>query len=121
MARSFSIQAEQPLSTQQAFERLFAACRLQPSCRDAFPNIEQDFYAGPDDIGQHRGRPPDDVVTLSVGDAPAHAGELARAPDAARLPRRRIDLNQAAAGDQTRAPKKTIRCDQTSTSVSNWV
>src|SRR6185503_18169033 len=50
MARSFSIQAEQPLSTQQAFERLFAACRLQPSCRDAFPNIEQDFYATYDEL-----------------------------------------------------------------------
>ena len=39
------IQSEQPLSTQQAFERLFAACTLQPSCREAFPTVDQDFYA----------------------------------------------------------------------------
>jgi pimeloyl-ACP methyl ester carboxylesterase len=45
MARSFSIQSEQPLSTQRAFERLFAACTLQPSCREAFPTVAQDFHA----------------------------------------------------------------------------
>jgi len=45
MARSFSTQSEQPLSTQRAFERLFAACRLQPSCRDSFPTVDQDFDA----------------------------------------------------------------------------
>jgi pimeloyl-ACP methyl ester carboxylesterase len=45
VARSFAMAAEQPLSTQRAFERLFAACARQPSCRRAFPNVEQDFYA----------------------------------------------------------------------------
>ena len=48
LARSFSSQAEQPLSTQHALERVFAACARQPSCRDAFPNVEQDFYAAYD-------------------------------------------------------------------------
>ena len=50
LARSFSSQAEQPLSTQHAFERVFAACARQPSCHDAFPNVEQDFYAAYDDL-----------------------------------------------------------------------
>jgi pimeloyl-ACP methyl ester carboxylesterase len=50
LARSFSSQAEQPLSTQRAFEHVFAACARQPSCRDAFPNIEEDFYAVYDDL-----------------------------------------------------------------------
>jgi len=50
LARNFSSQAEQPLSTQHAFERVFAACARQPSCRDAFPNVEQDFYAAYDDL-----------------------------------------------------------------------
>jgi hypothetical protein len=50
LARSFSSQAEQPLSTQQALERVFAACARQPSCRDVFPNVEQDFYAAYDDL-----------------------------------------------------------------------
>jgi pimeloyl-ACP methyl ester carboxylesterase len=50
LARSFSSQAEQPLSTQRAFERVFAACARQPSCHDAFPNVEQEFYAAYDDL-----------------------------------------------------------------------
>jgi pimeloyl-ACP methyl ester carboxylesterase len=45
VARSFAMAPEQPRSTQRAFERLFAACARQPSCRRAFPNVEQDFYA----------------------------------------------------------------------------
>jgi pimeloyl-ACP methyl ester carboxylesterase len=50
VARSFSSQAEQPLSTQRALERVFAACARQPSCREAFPNVEQDFYAAYDNL-----------------------------------------------------------------------
>jgi pimeloyl-ACP methyl ester carboxylesterase len=50
LARSFSSQAEQPLSTQRALEHVFAACARQPSCRDAFPNVEQEFYAAYDDL-----------------------------------------------------------------------
>src|SRR5262249_20052375 len=49
-ARGFSSQAEQPLSTQRALEHVFAACARQPSCRDAFPTVEQDFYAVYDDL-----------------------------------------------------------------------
>ena len=50
LARSFSSQAEQPLSTQHALERVFAACGRQPSCRDTFPNVEEDFYTAYDDL-----------------------------------------------------------------------
>jgi pimeloyl-ACP methyl ester carboxylesterase len=50
LARSFSHQAEQPLSTQHALERVFAACARQPSCREAFPSVEQDFYSAYDDL-----------------------------------------------------------------------
>ena len=50
LARSFSSQAEQPLSTQHALERVFAACARQPSCHDTFPNVEQHFYAAYDDL-----------------------------------------------------------------------
>jgi pimeloyl-ACP methyl ester carboxylesterase len=50
LARSFSSQAEQPLSTQRALEHVFAACARQPSCRDMFPTVEQDFYALYDDL-----------------------------------------------------------------------
>jgi pimeloyl-ACP methyl ester carboxylesterase len=50
VARGFPSRAEQPLSTQRAFERLFAACALQTSCHDAFSNVEQDFYASYDEL-----------------------------------------------------------------------
>lgn len=50
VARSFSSQAEQPLSTQRALEHVFAACERQPSCRDVFPNVHKDFYAVYDDL-----------------------------------------------------------------------
>ena len=50
VARGFPSRAEQPLSTQRAFERLFTACALQPSCHDAFPNVEQNFYASYDEL-----------------------------------------------------------------------
>jgi pimeloyl-ACP methyl ester carboxylesterase len=50
VARGFSSQAEQPLSTQRALEHVYAACARQPSCRDAFPTVEQDFYAVWDDV-----------------------------------------------------------------------
>jgi pimeloyl-ACP methyl ester carboxylesterase len=50
LARSFSSQAEQPLSTQRALEHVFAACARQPSCRNVFPNVEGDFYAAYDDL-----------------------------------------------------------------------
>jgi len=49
VARGFSSQAEQPLSTQRALEHVFAACAQQP-CRDAFPSVEQDFYRVYDDL-----------------------------------------------------------------------
>jgi pimeloyl-ACP methyl ester carboxylesterase len=48
VSRSFSFQAEQPLSTQRAFERVFEACSSQPRCREAFPNVAEDFYAAHD-------------------------------------------------------------------------
>ena len=50
VARGFSSQAEQPLSTQRALEHVYAACARQPSCRDAFATVEQDFYAVYDDL-----------------------------------------------------------------------
>jgi pimeloyl-ACP methyl ester carboxylesterase len=50
VARGFSSQAEQPLSTQRALDHVFAACARQPSCRVAFPTVEQDFYAVYEDL-----------------------------------------------------------------------
>jgi pimeloyl-ACP methyl ester carboxylesterase len=51
-ARSFSFQAEQPLSTQRALELVFAECAREMLCREAFPDVEQDFYAAYDDLAR---------------------------------------------------------------------
>jgi pimeloyl-ACP methyl ester carboxylesterase len=50
VARSVPSSAEQPLSTQRALERVFASCATQPVCRDAFPQVERDFYAAYDTL-----------------------------------------------------------------------
>lgn len=42
--------AEAPLSTQRAFEHVFADCREQPECHKAFPDLEKDFYDVYDDL-----------------------------------------------------------------------
>jgi pimeloyl-ACP methyl ester carboxylesterase len=45
VGRAIMQKAEQPQSTQHAFERVFDACRVQPACRAAFPQPADDFYA----------------------------------------------------------------------------
>ncbi len=45
VGRAIMQKAEQPQSTQRAFERVFEACGLQPRCRAAFPQLGEDFYA----------------------------------------------------------------------------
>jgi pimeloyl-ACP methyl ester carboxylesterase len=50
VARSFPSRAEQPLSTQRALEQVFLQCARQPACRQAFPDLERDFYAVYDEL-----------------------------------------------------------------------
>jgi pimeloyl-ACP methyl ester carboxylesterase len=111
MARSFSIQAEQPLSTQQAFERLFAACRLQPSCRDAFPNIEQDFYATYDELTKSPVpvpimRPDGRSDTVSVDGDRLVVGIRERIRTGAGLGRVPLLLHELRSGDRLRAARE---------------
>jgi len=111
MARQFSIQAEQPLSTQQAFERLFAACRLQPSCRDAFPNLEQDFYATYDELTKLPlavpiMRPDGRSDTVSVDGDRLVAGIRERIRTSAGLGRVPLLLHELRAGDRLRAARE---------------
>jgi pimeloyl-ACP methyl ester carboxylesterase len=113
MARSFSIQAEQPLSTQHAFERLFAACRLQPSCRDAFPNIEQDFYASYDELTKSPVavpimRPDGRSDTVSVDGDRLVAGIRERIRTSAGLSRVPLLLHELRAGDRLRAAREVV-------------
>jgi pimeloyl-ACP methyl ester carboxylesterase len=113
VARSFSIQAEQPLSTQQAFERIFAACRLQPSCRDAFPNIAEDFYAAYDELTKSpvvvpMTRPDGRSDIVSVDGDRLVAGIRERIRTSAGLSRVPLLLHELRAGDRVRAAREVV-------------
>src|SRR6266704_4916778 len=42
--------APAPKRSSRSREHVYAACARQPACRDAFPTVEQDFYAAYDDL-----------------------------------------------------------------------
>jgi pimeloyl-ACP methyl ester carboxylesterase len=113
VARSFSSQAEQPLSTQRAFERVFAACEQQPSCREAFPTVDQDFYMVYDELTKsplpvpivRPDRWSDTVwldgnrVVADIRDRMALRTELARVP---------LLLHDLRSGDRMRAAREIV-------------
>jgi pimeloyl-ACP methyl ester carboxylesterase len=116
MALSFSMQSEQPLSTQRAFERLFTACTLQPSCREAFPAVDQDFdavYAQltksplPVPVAVPDGR--SDTVWLD-GDRLV-AGIRERLGTSTGLGRVPLLLHELRAGDRSRAAREMVGDD----------
>jgi len=113
MARSFSTQAEQPLSTQQAFERIFEACRLQPSCREAFPNVAQDFYAAYDELTKSpvavpMMRPDGRSDTVSVDGDRLIAGIRERIRTSAGLGQVPLLLHELRSGDRLRAAREVV-------------
>ncbi|HJQ12000.1 MAG TPA: alpha/beta fold hydrolase [Gemmatimonadaceae bacterium] len=113
VARSFPSRAEQPLSTQRALERVFAACAQQPLCRDAFPHVEQDFYTAYDEltaapvpvpVTRRDGRA--DTVWLNgtllvtqLRDRTAERAALARIP---------LLLHEVRSGDRVRAAREIV-------------
>jgi len=124
MARSFSIQSEQPLSTQRAFERLFAACKLQPACRGAFPTVDQDFdavYANltksplPVPVAVPDGRR--DTVWLD-GDRLV-AGIRERLGTSTGLGRVPLLLHELRTGDSTRAAREIVGDDPVPRRLAN--
>ena len=124
MARSFSMQSEQPLSTQRAFERLFAACKLQPSCREAFPTVDQDFHAVyanltksplPVAVPLPDGR--SDTVWLD-GDRLV-AGIRERLGTSTGLGRVPLLLHELRAGDRSRAAREIVGNDPVPGRLSN--
>jgi len=113
MARSFSVQAELPLSTQQAFERLFAACGLQSSCREAFPNTAQDFYAAYDELTKSPVavpilRPDGRSDIVSVDGDRLVAGIRERIRRSAGLGRVPLLLHELRSGDRLRAAREVV-------------
>ena len=50
VARGFPYRLNNHSRPSEPSNALFAACGLQPSCHDAFPNVEQDFYAAYDEL-----------------------------------------------------------------------
>ena len=113
MARSFSVQAELPLSTQQAFERLFAACGLQSSCREAFPNTAQDFYAAYDELTKSpvavpNLRPDGRSDIVSVDGDRLVGGIRERIRRSAGLGRVPLLLHELRSGDRLRAAREVV-------------
>ena len=113
MARAFSMQAEQPLSTQRAFERLFEACRLQPSCRAAFPTVDRDFYAVYADLTKSPLRVPiplpdgrSDVAWIDGHRLVASVRERMRTSSG--LGRVPLLLHELRAGDRLRAGREIV-------------
>jgi pimeloyl-ACP methyl ester carboxylesterase len=119
MALSFSVQSEQPLSTQRAFERLFAACRLQPACRAAFPTLGQDFYAL---YGELTKSPLPVPVPLRDGRSGTVwldgdrlvAGIRERLGTSTGLDRIPVLLHELRAGDRSRAAREIVGSDAVS-------
>lgn len=111
--RGFPSQSEQPLSTQRAFESVFAACRLQPSCRQAFPTVDQDFYAVYTDMTRSPLRVPillpdgrsDDVwldghrLVTAIRERMRTSSGLGRVP---------LLLRELTAGDRMRAAREIV-------------
>ncbi len=123
-ARSFSAQSEQPLSTQRAFERLFAACKLQPSCREAFPTVDQDFHAVYADLTKSPLPVPiplpdgrSDTVWLD-GDRLV-AGIRERMGTSAGLGRVPLLLHELRAGDRSRAAREIAGDDSVPELLAN--
>ncbi len=123
-ARSFSAQSEQPLSTQRAFERLFAACKLQPSCREAFPTVDQDFHAVYADLTKSPLPVPiplpdgrSDTVWLD-GDRLV-AGIRERMGTSAGLGRVPLLLHELRAGDRSRAAREIVGDDSVPGRLAN--
>ena len=52
ITRSPTSRIEESLVIQRAFERIFAACATKPTCAQAFPTLEADFYALYDELEQ---------------------------------------------------------------------
>ena len=113
VARAFPSRAEQPLSTQRALERVFAACAGQSSCRDAFPRLEQDFYDAYDEltaspvpvpVAHPAGRPD----TLWLDGARLVAALRDRTTERAGLARIPLLVHELRSGDRARAAREIV-------------
>jgi len=112
-ARGFPSQAEQPLSTRQAFERLFADCRQQPPCHEAFPAVDRDFYAVYTELTRSPLR-----VPILLPDGRSHDERLdgyrlvaairERMRTSSGLSRVPLLLRELAAGDRMRAAREIV-------------
>ena len=126
MGRSFSMRSEQPLSTQRAFERLFAACKLQPSCHKAFPAVDQDFYGAYADLTKSPlGVPillPDGRSdTLWFDGDRLVAGIRERVRTSSGLGRLPLLLHELRAGDRLRAAREIVGDGLTPKALANRV
>jgi pimeloyl-ACP methyl ester carboxylesterase len=115
VSRSPMRELEAAVSEQRAFEHLFAACSAQRTCHEAFPVVEQDFYADYEQLN-------DSPLAVSI-ERPGHAADTVwldgtrlvndirnrlfpRAPaNVARVP---LLLHELRAGDRMRAARAIV-------------
>ncbi len=100
-------------STQRAFEQLFAACKLQPSCHKAFPALEQDFYGAYADLtksplGIPIPLPDGRSDTLWFDGDRLLAGMRERVRTSSGLGRLPLLLHELRAGDRLRAAREIV-------------
>jgi len=110
VGRSVPVSAEQPMSTQRAFERVFAACAAQAACREAFPDVEADFYSAYDALSASAvgvavpGRA--DTVRLDGPHLVAGLREMTQ--DRARMERMPRVVHELRSGDRLRAAREIV-------------
>jgi pimeloyl-ACP methyl ester carboxylesterase len=113
VGRSVPVSAEQPMSTQRAFERVFAACAAQAACRKAFPQLEQDFYAAHDalmasPIGVSALGPAGRADTVRLDGQHLVAGLREMTLDRARMARIPLVVHALRSGDRLRAAREIV-------------
>ena len=110
VGRGVPVGAEQPMSTQRAFERVFAACAAQAACHEAFPDLEADFYAAYDALRTSAvgvampGR--SDSVHLDGPHLVAGLREMTQ--DRTRLGRIPLVVHELRSGDRLRAAREIV-------------
>jgi pimeloyl-ACP methyl ester carboxylesterase len=106
---AISSHAEQPQSTQRAFEHVFAACERQPACHRAFPNVAQDFYAAYDELNNSPLRVPTTREGTVVFDGHRLVvgirNRMGRRAEISRLP---LLLHELRGGDRLRAARELV-------------
>jgi len=96
---------EMPLSKQRWLERIFAACSAQPSCKSAFPDLENDLNTLYSELNEKPIQVARDNGLVYL-DGNRFIGNIGGPP--ARIARIPMLINELLRGDKTRAARELI-------------